>query len=154
VIIGAVLGIALLWKLGLVATACIPFIVSAGYIQLVGDRSSYVCRLLIISQRVMNLRDSKTKKAHSDSAQLACEAAGAIRTVASLTREDECLRIYSRSLEEPLHKSNRASFWATGLYALSQAAIFFALSLTFWYGSKLVANGEATLFNFFTVLMV
>jgi len=110
--------------------------------------------LTFFSQRVVVLKDNANKKAHADSAQLACEAAGSIRTVASLTREDECLRVYSNSLEEPLRKSNRASFWATGLYAFSQASIYFVISLTFWYGSKLVANGEATLFEFFIVVMV
>lgn len=102
----------------------------------------------------MTLKDGQNKKAHDDSAQLACEAAGAIRTVASLTREKDCLRQYSQSLEEPLRRSNRTSIMSNGLYALSQSMVFFAIALSFWYGAILVANQEATTFEFFVGLMV
>ena len=60
-------------------------------------------------QRVVILKDQANKKAHKESAQLACEAAASIRTVASLTREDDCIRLYSSHLEETLHKSNRTA---------------------------------------------
>lgn len=45
--------------------------------------------------RVVILKDKKNKEAHASSAQMACEAAGAIRTVAALTREDQCNNLYS-----------------------------------------------------------
>jgi ATP-binding cassette, subfamily B (MDR/TAP), member 1 len=67
------------------------------------------------------MKDQINKKAHEQSAQVACEAAGAIRTVASLTREDDCSRIYSESLEEPLRRSNRSAIWSNTLFAISQA---------------------------------
>jgi ABC-type multidrug transport system fused ATPase/permease subunit len=67
------------------------------------------------------MKDQVNKAAHEESAQVACEAAGAIRTVASLTREDDCIRIYSKSLEEPLRRSNRTAFWSNMLFAISQA---------------------------------
>jgi len=60
-------------------------------------------------QRVVVLKDKANKKAHEESAQLACEATGSIRTVASLTREDDCIRLYSSRLEETLYKSNRTA---------------------------------------------
>ena len=55
-------------------------------------------------KRVVVLKDQLNKRAHADSAQLACEAAASIRTVASLTRGADCLALYSKSLEEPLFK--------------------------------------------------
>ena len=100
------------------------------------------------------LKDQKNKKAHSDSAQLACEAAGSIRTVASLTREADCLALYSRSLDEPLKESNRSAIWANLLYALSQSQVFWVIALVFWYGAMLVSRLEATTFQFFIALMV
>ncbi|KAG8893904.1 GTPase-activating protein, partial [Tulasnella sp. 408] len=139
--------------------ACTPFILSAGYIRL----------------RVVVLKDQTNKAIHEESAQLACEAAGAIRTVQSLTREENCLQEYSRSLEEPLRRSNRSAIWSTGLFALSQAMSFFAISLvrgeetsfrfvgsnvsgtfpsqTFWYGSILISNLEYSSFEFFVCLI-
>ncbi|KAF8957254.1 P-loop containing nucleoside triphosphate hydrolase protein [Flammula alnicola] len=134
---GSILGLIFIWKVALVGIACTPLLVSAGYIRL----------------RVVVLKDQANKKAHEDSAQLACEAAGSIRTVAALTREDDCLRLYSESLEEPLRKSNRTAITSNMLYALSQSMVFFVIALIFWFGATLVSRQEATTFEFFVGLM-
>ena len=105
-------------------------------------------------QRVVVLKDQQNKKAHEMSAQLACEAAGAIRTVASLTREDDCCRLYSESLEEPMHRSNHTAVYSNGIFALSQSLTFFIIALVFWYGSRQVANLERTTIQFLVGLMV
>ena len=102
----------------------------------------------------MVLKDKKNKKEHEESAQLACEAAGSIRTVASLTREDDCTLIYSRALEEPLRKSNRTALYSNALYAMSQALSFFVIALIFWWGSRRVAAFEYSVQDFFVALMV
>ncbi|KAI0953276.1 hypothetical protein AcW1_007535 [Taiwanofungus camphoratus] len=134
---GSIIGLAFAWKLGLVGLACTPILCSAGYIRL----------------RVVVLKDEQNKKAHEHSAQLACEAAGAIRTVASLTRENDCCRLYSESLDGPLRNSNRKAIYSNFIYALSQALTFFVIALIFWYGSRLVASQEYTTFQFFVGLM-
>ncbi|KAG9099473.1 GTPase-activating protein [Ceratobasidium sp. 370] len=134
---GSVIGLAYGWKLALVAIACIPLVVSAGYIRL----------------RVVVMKDQSNKAEHEDSAQVACEAAGAIKTVASLTREKDCCDNYSKSLEGPLRRSNRTALWSNAFYALSQSMIFFVIALVFWYGSKLVASREYSTTAFFICLM-
>lgn len=135
---GSIIGLAYTWKLALVAMACMPVLVSAGFIRL----------------RVVVLKDQKNKKAHEGSAQVACEAAGAVRTVASLIRERDCLDIYSRSLEEPLRVSNQTAIYSTLIYAASQSMSFFVIALVFWYGSRLVGSGEYTTGDFFIGLFV
>jgi ATP-binding cassette subfamily B (MDR/TAP) protein 1 len=100
------------------------------------------------------MRDEKNKKAHEHSAQLACEAAGSIRTVAALTREDDCCNSYSESLEEPLKNARRAALRSGVLYGLAQAMGFWVISLIFWYGARLVSTFEYTPFEFFVALMV
>ncbi len=115
-----------------------PLLVAVGYIRL----------------KVVVLKDDRNKAAHAQAAQLACEAAAAIRTVASLTREESCCKQYSKSLEEPLSKSNRSAIWSTMLYAFSQASSLFVIALIFWYGAKLVSTLEYDMFLFFVVLMV
>ena len=107
-----------------------------------------------VMQRVVVLKDEQNKRAHESSAQLACEAAGSIRTVASLTREDDCCRIYSESLEAPLRRSNRTAFWSNLIFALSQSMTFYVIALVFWYGSRLVSSFEVSTFHFFIALMV
>ncbi|KAI6041412.1 P-loop containing nucleoside triphosphate hydrolase protein [Pisolithus marmoratus] len=134
---GSVVGLVYAWKPALVGMACIPLVFSAGLVRL----------------RVVVLKDQKNKAAHEDSAKLACEAAGTIRTVASLTREDDCLQLYSNSLEEPLRNSNRSAIWSSLIYAFSQSCTFWVIALVFWYGSGLVASLEVSTTNFFTALM-
>lgn len=136
-IAGAVIGLAFIWKVALVAIACSPLLVSTGYIRL----------------RIVVLKDQKNKKSHESSAHLACEAAGSIRTVASLTREEDCLKQYSESLELPLKNSNRTAIWSNMLFAFSQSLIFFVIALVFWYGATLVSRLEASTFQFFVGLM-
>ncbi|CCO29186.1 Leptomycin B resistance protein pmd1 OS=Schizosaccharomyces pombe (strain 972 / ATCC 24843) GN=pmd1 PE=3 SV=2 [Rhizoctonia solani AG-1 IB] len=134
---GSVIGLVYGWKLALVAIACIPLVVSAGYIRL----------------RVVVLKDQSNKEAHEESAQVACEAAGSIKTVASLTREKDCCDNYSRSLEGPLKRSNRTALYSNAFYALSQSMTFFVIALVFWYGSKLVGSQEYSTTAFFICLM-
>jgi ABC-type bacteriocin/lantibiotic exporter with double-glycine peptidase domain len=103
---------------------------------------------------VVVLKDQKNKAGHAQSAHLACEAAGSIRTVAALTREDDCCEIYSQSLEGPLRESARAAIWSNLLFSLSQGFMFFVIALVFWYGSRLVSFLEYSTFRFFVGLMV
>jgi ATP-binding cassette subfamily B (MDR/TAP) protein 1 len=64
------------------------------------------------------------------------------------------LEHYSQSLAKPLRESNRTALWSNLLFALSQSFAFFVISLTFWYGSRLVSYREFTSKEFFTGLMV
>jgi ATP-binding cassette subfamily B (MDR/TAP) protein 1 len=136
-IAGAILGLIFAWKLGLVGIACMPVVVSTGYIRL----------------RIVVMKDQTNKRTHAASAQLACEAAGAIRTVASLTREDDCLNLYSESLEVPLRQSHQTAIWSNLLFAFSQAISFLVIALVFWYGSRLVSTFEISNLAFFVALM-
>ncbi|KAI5993497.1 P-loop containing nucleoside triphosphate hydrolase protein [Pisolithus albus] len=133
----SIIGLAYAWKPALVGIACVPLVFSAGFIRL----------------RVVVLRDQQNRAAHYNSAKLACEAASAIRTVASLTCEDDCLKLYSSSLEESLRTSRKSAVWSNLVYAFSQSCTFWTIALIFWYGSGLVASLEVTSTNFFTTLM-
>jgi ABC-type multidrug transport system fused ATPase/permease subunit len=107
-------------------------------------------------QRVVVQKDQFDKISHSSSAQLACEAATSIRTIASLTREDHCLRLYSKSLEKPLQRSktSKTAILSNALFALSSSMVFFVIALVFWYGARLVSGLEISTFRFFVALMV
>jgi ATP-binding cassette subfamily B (MDR/TAP) protein 1 len=100
------------------------------------------------------LKDQTNKKAHSSSAHLACEAAGAIRTVASLGREEDCCRQYSTSLEAPLRRTKKTGLVSNIIFSLSQSMGFWVIALVFWYGSLLVSKLELSMLNFFVSVMV
>jgi len=134
---GWVVGLIFAWKLGLVSIACSPFLFFTGYIRL----------------RVIVLKDKAVKESHADSAQVACEAAASVRTVAALTGEEFCCERYSNSLLRPLQDAKRAALRSSLLYALSQTTVYWVISLIFWYGSVLVSEQEVTTFQFFITLM-
>ncbi|KAJ6535983.1 P-loop containing nucleoside triphosphate hydrolase protein [Mycena vulgaris] len=134
---GLILGWIFAWKIGLVSLACTPILVLGGFVRF----------------RVLVLRSQENLKAHASSAQLACEAAASIRTVAALTREQDCVDIYSRSLEEPLRASNRSSIWSSAIFAGCQACVLWITALVFWYGAVRVSHQEYTVFEFFVGLM-
>ncbi|KAJ3502476.1 hypothetical protein NMY22_g18570 [Coprinellus aureogranulatus] len=70
IITGSILGLVSIWKLALVGITCTPIFISTGDIRL--------C--------VVVLKDQANKKSYEESAQLACEAPGSIRTLASHSR--------------------------------------------------------------------
>ena len=155
-VVGMAIGIAFVWKLGLVALACSPLIISMGYIRLVRLSPTSFSRSISLTsvQRVVIMKDQANKAEHDASAQVACEAAGAIRTVASLTRERDCCAIYSASLDGPRRRSNRAALSSSLLFAVSQSMTFYVIALVFWLGAVWVSKQEITQFHFFVTLMV
>ncbi|WVQ95699.1 hypothetical protein IAU59_002798 [Kwoniella sp. CBS 9459] len=133
---GCIIGLSYGPLLALIGIACIPLLVSGGYIRL----------------KVVVLKDQKMKKLHAASAHLASEAAGAVRTVASLTREDDVDRIYSRALEEPMRVNFKNSIKSQALYAASQGIAFLIIALVFYVGALWIISGRYATQTFFTVL--
>ncbi|GAA6016489.1 hypothetical protein JCM11491_002338 [Sporobolomyces phaffii] len=136
-IAGAIIGLVYSPKVAAVGIACFPLTLSAGIIRL----------------KVVVVKDEQNKKSHAQSAQMACEAASAIRTVASLTREADCSRMYSDHLETPMRTSNRVAIWSSALYALSQSLSFWVIGLIFWYGARQLADGNVTQRDFFVAMI-
>ncbi|GAA6062061.1 hypothetical protein JCM10212_003559 [Sporobolomyces blumeae] len=136
-IAGSIIGLIYGWRVALVGIACFPLTLSAGIIRL----------------KVVVVKDQMNKRSHEQSAQMACEAASAIRTVASLTREADCTRMYSEYLDAPMRVSNRVAIWSSMLYAISQSLSFWVIGLIFWYGARQLANGSLTQRDFFVAMI-
>ena len=133
---GYIIGLVYGPLLALIGIACLPLLVSGGYIRL----------------KVVVLKDQRMKKIHASSAHLASEAAGAVRTVASLTREDDIDRIYSKALEGPLRISLNGAVKSQALFAASQGITLLVIALVFYVGSLWIIDGRYTTTSFFTVL--
>ena len=127
------LACAINYKLALVCAATIPILLSCGFLR------------FWMLARFQN----RAKKAYESSASYACEATAAIRTVASLTREDDVWEHYHQALVEQSKKSFRSILRSSILYAASQSFMFLCTALGFWYGGTLIANGEISELGFF-----
>lgn len=130
---GVIIGLVYAPLLALIGIASIPLIFSTGYIRL----------------RVVDLKDQRAKKTYSASTQLATEAAGSIRTVASLTREPHIVAQYSEALQKAERMSIRFAWGSQALYAGSQAIAFFIIALVFYVGALWLAQGKYTVEKFF-----
>ncbi|KAI8962444.1 P-loop containing nucleoside triphosphate hydrolase protein [Daldinia sp. FL1419] len=133
----SVVGLAFGWKLALVCIATIPLLLACGFFRFY---------MLAHFQR-------RSKKAYEQSATYASEAISAIRTVASLTREDDIMAQYRESLAVQQRASLISVLRSSILYATSQSLIFLIFALAFWYGGTLIASGTYGLFDFFVVYM-
>ncbi|KAL2912416.1 hypothetical protein HK105_208119 [Polyrhizophydium stewartii] len=121
------------WKLALVSLVGYPLLIGVGYF-----RSS-----------VLKFYAEKSKKAYERSAQVACEAVAAVRTVQSLTRESQLHVQYLDMLKQPMRDGVKNAYLNTLLYGLTQSINFFVTALVFWYGGRLMAYEGYTVKQFF-----
>ena len=121
------------YKLALVCAATIPILLSCGFL-----------RFWMLARF-----QARAKKAYESSASYACEATAAIRTVASLTREDDVWEHYHQLIVAQEQKSLQSILRSSVLYAAAQSFMFLCTALGFWYGGTLIANGEISELHFF-----
>jgi ATP-binding cassette subfamily B (MDR/TAP) protein 1 len=95
----------------------------------------------------------RAKAAYDSSAGFASEAISAIRTVASLTREEDVLKTYRDSLAVQQRKSLISVLKSSTLYAASQSLLFACFAVGFYYGGTLIAKFELSMFQFFLCFM-
>ncbi|KAL4723241.1 hypothetical protein ACLX1H_009731 [Fusarium chlamydosporum] len=134
----SILAIAFGWKLGLVVVLVgMPVIVGSGFLKV----------------RLEMKLEIENGERFAACAALATEAVTAIRTVASLTLEEQICAEYNDILETVAKRSaGSLSLTILGL-ALSQSVEFLIMALGFWYGSRLIADGEYTVPQFFVIFL-
>ncbi|KAJ5690007.1 hypothetical protein N7462_004399 [Penicillium macrosclerotiorum] len=134
----SILSIAIGWKLGLVVlTAVMIPIISCGYLRI----------------RLEFKLDDQTTTRFSESAALAGEAVAAIRTVASLAVERMILQKYTAKLSGIARRSIKSLIWTMFWLALTQSLSLLSMALAFWYGGRLLSNGEYSSFQLYLVVI-
>ncbi|CAG7557819.1 unnamed protein product [Fusarium equiseti] len=129
VVASSVLALVYAWKLGLVRVfAGMPPLLLAGYSRI----------------RLETKLDTEIDIRYSTSASIASESVNSIRTVSSLAIERAIMERYSAGLDHAVSGSRGPLFHMMIWYSLTQSIEFFILALGFWYGSKLVSQGEIT----------
>ncbi|KAK6331904.1 hypothetical protein TWF718_002442 [Orbilia javanica] len=126
------------WKLALVVLSggMIP-LVAAGYYRI----------------RLELKLDEENGDRFAQSASVASESIAAIRTVASLTLEEEVLRVFKTKLGEVVNNNFRSILVRMLFYSISQSLDFLVMALGFWYGAKLLVSGEYTAQQFFMIFI-
>ncbi|RSL41153.1 hypothetical protein CEP53_012931 [Fusarium sp. AF-6] len=134
----SILSIAISWKLGLVGVfAGLPPMLLAGWVRI----------------RLETKMDADIDERFSISASIASETITAIRTVSSLAIEKTVLQRYTNELDAAISGSIIPLCNMMVWFSLTQSIECFILALGFWWGSRLYANGELTLYQFMISFM-
>ncbi|KAJ4986221.1 multidrug/pheromone exporter [Stagonosporopsis vannaccii] len=94
-----------------------------------------------------------TNRSFSRSASLASETVLAIRTVSSLAIEEDILQRYTKELDTAIRGCTPQLFHVMIWFSFTQAIEQFVLALGFWWGSKLVTDGEIGFYHFMVSFM-
>ncbi|XP_057968888.1 putative ABC transporter B family member 8 isoform X2 [Malania oleifera] len=138
VTITVVLGLAVAWKLALVMVAVQPLTILCFY-----------TRKVLLSNLSANF-----VKAQNLSTQIAVEAVYNHRIVTSFGSIGKVLQIFSEAQEEP-RKEARKKSWLAGMgMGSAQCLTFMSWALDFWYGGKLVEEGQISAGDVFKTFFI
>ncbi|KAL4920171.1 P-loop containing nucleoside triphosphate hydrolase protein [Aspergillus aurantiobrunneus] len=124
------------WKIALVCLALVPLLLGAGLMEL----------------QVLGKFEERHENAYTKSVDIGVEAIGSIKTIASLSLEEDILKTYQRSLKGPrketLSVTLQASLWQATTYFLGNLVN----ALAYWWGSKQILAGNYTETQFLIVV--
>lgn len=128
------IAVAFAWKLALVSLCVVvPILLGSGY-----WRVRYEIRFEEMNNVVF-----------ADSSKFASEAIGAFRTVASLTLEGAICDRFRALSSGHVTDAYRKARWVSLLFAFSDSATIGCQALVFYYGGRLLLQGEYDLESFF-----
>ncbi|KAL3503440.1 hypothetical protein ACH5RR_037889 [Cinchona calisaya] len=134
------LGLVLTWRLSLVMMAAQPLLIGSFYARSVLMKSMSV----------------KAQIAQKEGSQLASEAVINHRTITAFSSQKRILGLFQATLEGPRKESIRQSWFAGfGLFS-SQFLAAASTALAFWYGGRLLTDGQISperLFQAFLALL-
>ncbi|KAK7712243.1 hypothetical protein SLS63_012481 [Diaporthe eres] len=124
------------WKIALVCLSLVPLLLGAGMMEL----------------HVLGKFEEKHETAYTKSVDIGTEAITNIKTVASLSLEEEILSDYRRSLKGPRQETLKVTLQAS----LCQAITYFlgncVNALAYWWGAKQIIAGNYTQTQFLIVV--
>ncbi|KAE8353703.1 P-loop containing nucleoside triphosphate hydrolase protein [Aspergillus coremiiformis] len=132
ILASSILSLVVSWKLGVMGVLVgLPPMLLAGYTRI----------------RLEAKMDTDMGQRFSQSASMASEAVLAIRTVSSLAMEEHILKRYTNELDQAIRKSTGRMFFMMIWFSLTQSIEYFILGLGFWWGSKLIHDGDISFYQ-------
>lgn len=95
--------------------------------------------------------DRMSSAVFAESARFACESIAAIRTVVSLTLEEDICGNYERLLFEHVGEAFRAARVSVLLFALSDSIPLLCMAFVLWYGGQLLGDHEYNPFQYMVI---
>ncbi|KAH7842842.1 hypothetical protein Vadar_009709 [Vaccinium darrowii] len=136
-IAGLVIAFTACWQLAFIILALVPLIGVSGYVQL----------------KFMQGFSADAKLMYQEASQVANDAVGSIRTVASFCAEEKVMQLYKKKCEGPMNTGIRQGVVSGIGFGLSLALLFFVYAASFYAGAKLVEADKATFSDVFRVFL-
>ncbi|KAL0459830.1 UNVERIFIED_CONTAM: ABC transporter B family member 11 [Sesamum latifolium] len=134
-VVGLVIAFVACWQLALIVLGMVPLIALNGIVQL----------------KFMTGFSADAKVMYEEASQVANDAVGTIRTVASYCAEDKVMELYRKKCEGPLKLGIRQGLISGTGFGLSLALVFFAYATAFYAGARLVEAGKTSFSDVFRV---
>ncbi|KAI3997625.1 hypothetical protein MKX01_011042 [Papaver californicum] len=138
VIIACTMGLIIAWKLAIVMIAVQPLIIVCFYMRRV----------------LLKAMSGKAIKSQDESSKLAGEAVSNLRTVTAFSSQSRILELFDRAQDGPRRESIRQSWFAGIGLGTSMALMTCTWALDFWYGGKLVSEGDISAKALFQTFMI
>jgi len=124
------------WRIALVCLSLVPLLLGAGVIQL----------------KILAKFEDKHENAYTKSVDIGTEAITCIKTVASLSLEEETLATYRRSLKGPRKETLLVTVQASLCQAISYFLGNCVNALAYWWGAKQIIAGHYSQTQFLIVV--
>ncbi|XP_017179337.1 ABC transporter B family member 11-like [Malus domestica] len=134
-IAGLIIAFIASWQLALIVLALIPLIGFGGYVQ----------------AKFMRGFSGDAKMKYEEASQVANDAVGSIRTVASFCAEKKVMELYRRKCEGPRAEGKRQGVISGIGFGVSYFFLFCVYATSFYAGAKLVKAGKTTFADVFQV---
>ncbi|KAK8702333.1 hypothetical protein V6N13_020694 [Hibiscus sabdariffa] len=134
---GVVIAFIASWEMAFIVLALIPLIGVNGYIQ----------------AKFMKGFSADAKMMYEEASQVANDAVGSIRTVASFCAEEKVMQLYKRKCEGPMKTGIRQGLISGIGYGISFFFLFSVYATSFYGGAQLVKHDKATFGDVFRVFL-
>ncbi|KAH0660368.1 hypothetical protein KY289_029116 [Solanum tuberosum] len=137
-IIGLAVAFEASWQLALIVLAMIPIIGLSGYLQM----------------KFMTGFSADAKTMYAEASQVANDAVGSIRTVASFCAEEKVMETYRGKCEGPLKAGIKQGLISGMGFGVSNTLMFCVYATSFYAGALLVQNGKITFADVYRVCTI
>ncbi|XP_039012159.1 ABC transporter B family member 4-like [Hibiscus syriacus] len=134
---GVVIAFIASWQMAFIILALIPLVGVNGYIQ----------------AKFMKGFSADAKMMYEEASQVANDAVGSIRTVASFCAEEKVMQLYKKKCEAPIKTGLRQGLISGTGYGLSFFFLFSVYATSFYAGAQLVEHGYTTFTDVFRVFL-
>ncbi|XP_013613919.1 PREDICTED: ABC transporter B family member 4-like [Brassica oleracea var. oleracea] len=135
ILAGLIIAFLACWQLAFVVLAMLPLIAVNGFLYM----------------KFMKGFSADAKKMYGEASQVANDAVGSIRTVASFCAEDKVMNMYTKKCEGPMKTGIRQGIVSGIGFSVSFFVLFASYGTSFYVGARLVDDNKTTFDSVFRV---